>query len=329
MPALLAGGCMYRLLKVLQDGRFHSGQELGSALGISRSAVWKHLQRLEVALGIQFYKIPGRGYRLAEPISLLDADNLCPQLKELGWALRVLENTDSTNAEALRRLSAGDRTPFVVLAETQTSGRGRRGRAWVSPPAQNIYYTLALTITGGPQRLSGLSLVVGLAVMHALRQMGVAQAGVKWPNDIYADGKKVAGILLELTGDPADVCHVVIGIGINVNMAASAVEIDQAWTSMRIESGVLADRNELVRVLSQSLHRYLHRHAVEGFCGLRAEWESHNIWDNQHCCLDSGSQYVKGLVLGVDDQGALRLMVDGQEKRFSGGELSLRLEHDS
>lgn len=141
---------MNSLLKVLQDGRFHSGQELGSALGISRSAVWKHLQRLEASLGIQLHKVPGRGYRLAEPISLLDREELELEFEQLGWALRVLENTDSTNAEALRLLSSGAPPPFVVLAETQTSGRGRRGREWVSPPAQNLYYTLALTITGGP-----------------------------------------------------------------------------------------------------------------------------------------------------------------------------------
>src|SRR5690606_177923 len=197
-------------------------------------------------------------------------------------------------------LSSGVNAPFVVLAEAQTNGRGRRGRAWLSPPALNLYYTLALTISGGPQRLSGLSLVVGLAVMHGLRQMGVAGAGVKWPNDIYVGGKKIAGILLELTGDPADVCHVVIGIGINVNMPADAVEIEQAWTSMRAENGALLDRSELVRVLSRSLHLYLERHAEAGFGGLRAEWEDNNIWRNQHCCLSSGSQQVKGVVLGVD-----------------------------
>lgn len=320
---------MNRLLKILQDGRFHSGQELGAVLGISRSAVWKHLQRLEAALGIALYKVPGRGYRLAEPISLLDLPSNAEVLKQLGWGLEILDSTDSTNAEALRMLQAGVQAPFVVLAETQTNGRGRRGRAWVSPPAQNLYYTLALSITGGPQRLSGLSLVVGLAVMQALRQMGVEQAGVKWPNDIYVGGKKIAGILMELSGDPADLCHVVIGIGINVNMTADAVEIEQAWTSMRKETSGLVDRNELVRVMSQSLQHYLRRHAEEGFAGLRDEWEACNIWRAQHCCLSSGTQRIRGLVLGVDDQGALRLNVDGHERRFSGGELRLRLADDS
>ena len=320
---------MNRLLEILQDGRFHSGQELGAALGISRSAVWKHLQRLETAQGIELHKVPGRGYRLAQAISLLDVDSLERSLGQLGWALQAEGSVDSTNALALRMLGSGARAPFVVLADAQTSGRGRRGRTWVSPPGQNLYYTLALSVTGGPQKLSGLSLVVGLAVMHSLRRMGVESAGVKWPNDIYAGGKKIAGILLELTGDPADLCHVVVGIGVNVNMIACLPEIDQPWTSMREQSAALVDRNELVRVMSSSLHDYLHRHAKTGFASLREEWEAANIWRHQSCCLSTGSEQIKGVVLGIDDEGALRLSVDGSERRFSGGELSLRLSHDS
>src|SRR5690606_32274813 len=149
------------------------------------------------------------------------------------------------------------------------------------------------------------------------------------PHDIHIDGKKIAGVLLELTGDPADVCEVVIGDGINVNMLADAVEIGQACTTMQVVSGNLVYRNELTRVLNRSFQHYLNRHTDEGFSGLRAEWESNNIWRGQRCCLSTGSQHIKGLVLGVDEQGALRLMVDGQESRFSGGELSLRLDHDS
>ena len=329
MPALYAGGWMNRLLEILQDGHFHSGPQLGAALGISRSAVWKHLQRLEATQGVELHKVPGRGYRLAEPISLLDIETLVGPLRRLGWALQAEEIVDSTNALALRMLSSGAAAPFVVLADTQASGRGRRGRAWVSPPGQNLYYTLALSITGGPQRLSGLSLVVGLAVMQALRQMGVKHAGVKWPNDIYASGKKIAGILLELTGDPADLCHLIIGIGINVNMTTGPAGIDQPWTSMKGENGTLVDRNELIRVLSSSLHHYLSRHARDGFAAFRSEWEANNIWRDQLCCLSTGPAQARGLMLGIDDEGALRLRVDGEERRFSGGELSLRLDHDS
>ncbi|EWC38942.1 bifunctional biotin--[acetyl-CoA-carboxylase] ligase/biotin operon repressor BirA [Pseudomonas stutzeri] len=314
---------MNRLLRLLQDGRFHSGLELGEALGVSRSAVWKHLQRLETETGLPLYKVPGRGYRLAEPISLLDADLLIPHFEGLHWGLVVHESVDSTNAEALRALQRGVPAPFVVLTEAQTAGRGRRGRAWISPFGLNLYCSLVIKVQGGPRQLSGMSLVVGLAVMQALRLAGVAQVGLKWPNDVYADGKKVAGVLLELTGDPADACHVVIGIGINVNMLV-AEGIDQPWTSMRSSVGMI-NRNELVVSLSDLLKRYLDRHASLGFSALKNEWEASHIWQSRDCTLSTGAQDFSGTVLGVDNQGALRLNVNGEERSFSGGELSLRL----
>lgn len=321
---------MNSLLRLLGDGRFHSGEELGVALGVSRSAVWKYLQRLESDCGIELFKVPGKGYRLAEPLSLLSYEDSSAVLARFGWQLYLRETIDSTNAEALRLLQSGLPAPFVVLAEGQTDGRGRRGRAWASPPAQNIYYTLALKVSSGLQRLSGLSLVVGLAVLHALRRSGVEGAGLKWPNDVYADGKKIAGILIELNGDPADVCHVIIGIGVNVNMRSSALRIDQPWTTVREQTGGLASRADLTHFLSESLNHYLDRHAREGFSSLRREWEANNVWQGRHCILSTGAQQIKGLVDGIDEQGALRLWIDGQGERcFSGGELSLRLDHDS
>ncbi len=321
---------MNKILELLSDGRFHSGEQIGAALGVSRSAVWKSLKQLESEYGIQLYKVPGRGYRLAEPVSVLSYVQIASVADRLGWGLYLRETVDSTNAEALRLLQAGANAPFLVLAEYQANGRGRRGRVWVSPPAQNIYYTLALKILTGSHGLAGLSLVVGLAVLKALRSVGVERAGVKWPNDIYADGVKIAGILLELTGDPADICHVIIGIGINVNMSPGIEKVDQPWTSVMTQIGALVDRSELVNVLTESLHYYLSVHARDGFSSLRDEWQEHHIWHGRHCVLSTGTREVKGVVTGIDEQGALRLMVDEQkEQLFSGGELSLRLNHDS
>jgi BirA family biotin operon repressor/biotin-[acetyl-CoA-carboxylase] ligase len=321
---------MNNLLRLLGDGRFHSGEELGTALGVSRSAVWKYVQRLEDECGVELFRVPGKGYRLAEPLSLLSYEEISAALARFGWRLCLKDTVDSTNAEALRMLHSGAATPFVVLAESQTGGRGRRGRVWASPPARNIYYTLALKVSSGPQGLSGLSLVIGLAVLQALRRAGLENVGLKWPNDIYAGGKKIAGILLELTGDPADVCHVIMGIGINVNMTSSSVEITQPWTSVRAETGILANRGRLAGDLSESLHHYLNRHAQGGFASLRDEWEANNLWQGKRCTLSTGAQQVKGLMIGVNELGALRLLVEGAgEQHFSGGELSLRLENDS
>jgi BirA family biotin operon repressor/biotin-[acetyl-CoA-carboxylase] ligase len=275
---------------------------------------------------LSIHKVRGRGYQLAAPLTLLDSVEISATVPK--WPVTVLDSVDSTNAEALRAIGQGASAPFLVLAERQVSGRGRRGRKWVSPFAENLYYSLVLRIDGGMRQLEGLSLVVGLAVMQALRNFGVSSAGLKWPNDVLVANKKVAGILLELVGDPADVCHVVLGIGINVNMQ-KADEVDQQWTSIRLESGNSIDRNALVGELSAQLNSYIQRHQLKGFSTLRVEWEANHLWQDRSVSLIAGSSQIDGVVVGIDSQGALRLKVDGVEKVFSGGELSLRLRDDS
>jgi len=317
---------MLTLLNLLKDGRFHSGQDLGAALGISRSAVWKQLQHLEAELGLSIHKVRGRGYQLSAPLALLDPQEITRKAPQ--WPVYVLDSVDSTNAEALRSIGEGALAPFLILAERQLAGRGRRGRKWVSPFADNLYYSLVLRIDGGMRQLEGLSLVVGLAVMQALRNSGVQGAGLKWPNDVLVDNKKIAGILLELVGDPADVCHVVLGIGINVNMQV-ADEVDQQWTSIRLESGKSCDRNALVVELSNQLSAYIQKHQVDGFASLQGEWAESHLWQGRSVSLIAGNSHIQGVVLGIDSQGGLRLSVDGVEKVFSGGELSLRLRDDS
>ncbi|BCQ65247.1 BirA family biotin operon repressor/biotin-[acetyl-CoA-carboxylase] ligase [Pseudomonas protegens] len=320
---------MSTLLELLKDGRFHSGQALGQALGVSRSAIWKQLQLLEAELGLVIHKVRGRGYQLATPITLLSSAEIGRSSISSGsWDIRILDSIDSTNAQALRSIEEGSVAPFLVLAERQTVGRGRRGRKWVSPFAENIYYSLVLRMDGGLRQLEGLSLVVGLAVMHTLREYGIPGAGLKWPNDVLVGQKKVAGILLELVGDPADVCHVVLGIGINVNMQ-SAEEIDQEWTSVRLESGKVIDRNQLVARLNEVLVSYLERHRLNGFSAIQGEWEQGHLWQGRAVSLIAGVNKIDGVVLGIDRQGALRLSVEGEEKTYSGGELSLRLRDGS
>jgi BirA family biotin operon repressor/biotin-[acetyl-CoA-carboxylase] ligase len=194
----------------------------------------------------------------------------------------------------------------------------------VSPFAENLYYSLALRIDGGMRQLEGLSLLVGLAVVKMLREMGIKDAGLKWPNDILVGGRKLAGVLLELTGDPADVCHVVIGIGINVNMRASA-EVDQSWTSMMLELGDAQDRNEIAMKVSRNLEAYLSMHMNKGFAAFKDEWEANHLWQGKAVTLLAGDNAIEGVVVGVDAVGALRLEVAGELMVFSGGELTLRL----
>ncbi|MGN2387893.1 MULTISPECIES: bifunctional biotin--[acetyl-CoA-carboxylase] ligase/biotin operon repressor BirA [Pseudomonas] len=319
---------MLTLLKLLADGAFHSGQVLGESLGVSRSAVWKQLQQLESDLGIEVHKVRGRGYRLATPIVLLDPAAIVESGMPGEWSVRTYDSIDSTNAEASRLIALGAPMPLLVVAEQQTAGRGRRGRKWVSPFAENLYYSLVLRIDGGMRQLEGLSLLVGLAVMNVLRDMGVQGAGLKWPNDVLVGRQKIAGILLELIGDPADVCHVIIGVGVNVNMRVST-EVDQLWTSVRLQTGAPADRNTIAARISAQLEALLTVHRQEGFLAFQKEWEQGHLWQGAAVKLLSGIETVEGVVLGVDSLGALRLEVNGLEKSFSGGELSLRLRDDS
>ncbi|MDX5993836.1 bifunctional biotin--[acetyl-CoA-carboxylase] ligase/biotin operon repressor BirA [Ectopseudomonas alcaliphila] len=321
---------MLELLKLLQDGRFHSGEALGATLGISRSAIWKQLQGLEAELGVEVFKVPGRGYRLSSPMTLLNAGQISHGAEGVDWPVTVESSVDSTNAEIFRRLDAGARAPFVLLAERQTAGRGRRGRVWASPFAENLYCSVVLRVDGGMSQVEALSLTVGLAVARALQGCGVDGARLKWPNDVLVDGRKISGILLELAGDPADVCHVVIGVGVNVNMAVDApAVIDQPWTSVRQCLGRTLDRNELAAELLLQLRDCLAIHWQHGFAGLREEWEALHTWHGRAVALTAGSNATLGVVLGVDERGAIRLSVDGVDRSFSGGELSLRLQHDS
>jgi len=321
---------MLALLKLLQDGRFHSGEALGATLGVSRSAIWKQLQTLQAELSLPLHKVRGRGYRLATPLQLLDADWLNAQVDAPQWRACVLPSVDSTNAEALRLLPAAQSLPFFVLAERQTSGRGRRGRTWASPFGENLYYSLVVRVEGGMRQLEGMSLAVGLALLRVIHGFGVAGAGLKWPNDVLVGERKLAGVLLELAGDPADVCHVVIGIGLNVNMlSVDSGVIGQPWTSMSGELGRQLNRNDLVVELNKQLSRYLDIQLRGGFSALQGEWQAAHLWQGRTVALTAGGKPVEGEVLGVDQSGAIRLRVDGLERSFSGGELSLRLRNDS
>jgi BirA family biotin operon repressor/biotin-[acetyl-CoA-carboxylase] ligase len=177
--------------------------------------------------------------------------------------------------------------------------------------------------------LEGLSLVIGLAVLKAIQESGVGNAGLKWPNDLLVGSNKLAGILLELVGDPADICHVVIGIGINVNMSRDEAAIDRPWTSLQAETGIIQDRNLLVSRLNRHIADYLGRQRGAGFASLAEEWRAADLWMGCEVSLSSGAGEVVGVSRGIDDKGGLRLLIDGVEHIYSGGELSLRLRHDS
>ncbi|WP_341938879.1 bifunctional biotin--[acetyl-CoA-carboxylase] ligase/biotin operon repressor BirA [Marinimicrobium sp. C2-29] len=319
------------LLVCLADGDFHSGDELGESLGMSRAAVWKHLQKL-TELGLPLTSIRGRGYQVEGGLELLEKERILgaldPEARRRLNVLELFRATDSTNVRALARGPA-EPSGYVCLAEQQTAGRGRRGRAWVSPYGRNLYLSASWNFDGGAAALEGLSLAVGVAICRALEASGLQGVRLKWPNDLLWRGRKLAGVLLEMTGDPVGQCRVVVGIGINLSMPAGAARgIDQPWVDVseacREEGLAPLSRNRLAAELINQLLPLLADYQRSGFSDYRNAWHARDAFLGQTVVLKSAQREQLGVARGVDGSGALRLEVDGQEQLCHGGELSMR-----
>lgn len=332
-PFRRSGAMLAALLQMMSDGQFHSGEDLGETLGVSRAAVWKALKRLEEG-GYPIQRVRGRGYRVPRGAGLLDLEKIQAGLPDsLSHSIRwqLLDSVDSTNAELMRSSAVlGGADLSVCLAEQQTSGKGRRGRDWVSPYAQNIYLSLAVPFSEGAQKLEGLSLLVGLVLVETLEACGFRNCGLKWPNDILLDGSKLAGILVEIAGDVTSDCVAVIGVGINVLMKQPEAAIEQAWTSLYLSrQDAQLDRNILVAAFISRLVTAIERFRIEGFAPFVEPWQRRDLWQGLAVRVQAGSTLWSGLAMGVDERGALKLQTEGGEVLLHGGEVSLRLNDDS
>jgi BirA family transcriptional regulator, biotin operon repressor / biotin---[acetyl-CoA-carboxylase] ligase len=329
----MRGACYYSgsmstrhaLLKLLADGAFHSGPGLGERLGVSRAAVHKAIQGL-VESGIDIHRVSGRGYRLGEPFVPLSGVAIGELLAErqVHAKVEVFDELDSTNQQLLRTpdLSGGQ----VCLAEAQSAGRGRRGRGWVATPCHNILMSMSWRFETGPASLAGLSLAAGVAVLRALNEFGVQDAGLKWPNDILRDGRKLAGLLIDLRGEASGPSLVVLGLGLNVHLApGDAAHIDQPWSALRDSLHAPVDRNRLAGLLIVHLGELFHAFERAGFESYRLEWERCHLYADKPVRLLSGLEDVSGTVEGIDVQGGLRVrLADGALRTFHSGEVSLR-----
>ncbi|MEZ2746847.1 bifunctional biotin--[acetyl-CoA-carboxylase] ligase/biotin operon repressor BirA [Halopseudomonas bauzanensis] len=320
------------LFKMMSDGQFHSGEELGRALGVSRAAVWKSLKRLEDQ-GFPIQRVRGKGYRIPRGAVLLELAEITAALpadvvEQIQWQL--LDSVDSTNAQLLKQLSMKEPRTLICIAEQQLAGKGRRGREWVSPYGQNIYLSLALPFSGGAQKLEGLSLLVGLVLVETLESCGFRHCALKWPNDVLLGGRKLAGILIELAGDLTSDCVAVIGVGVNVLMNDAAAAIDQAWTSLLLsrQEGVL-NRNALIAEFIQRLLKAVAVFRESGFEPFIDAWQQHDAWYGLPVVVRTGPVVTEGVERGVDHRGALRLDTAEGQVLLNGGEVSLRLRHDS
>ncbi len=316
------------LLSILADGKFHSGRELGDEIGISRSAIWKHMRRLEDG-GLEIYSVKGRGYRVPGGLELLDLSKVKAEL--LPEVLAVMGQVDlqltipSTNALAMSESQKGDCHGRLFVAEQQTAGRGRRGREWVSPFARNLYFSLVWRFEQGVAALEGLSLLVGLAMVRAMKKIDIEGVQLKWPNDLLYQNKKLAGILLEVHGEASGQCQVVIGVGVNAEMPREIGEaIDQPWIDLKTVVGKHVSRNLLLAEILNELVVCLGEFEKNGFSGLVSEWQSHNAMQDQSIVLQVGNELVEGVCKGVDASGALLLKSGADVRAYHGGEISIQ-----
>lgn len=330
-PAAIAaspGNLTFAVLRLLTDGEFHSGEALARQLGMSRASVHNALQGID-SYGLTLHSVRGRGYRLVNPPQWLDSRLIARHLgRQAGeFHLEILDSAPSSNTLLLQRARQENIPSGSVLAvEWQSGGRGRLGRTWHSGLGNALTFSLLWRFDCGLGALSGLSLAVGVALVRALRELGITDAQLKWPNDVVSNTGKLAGILVEAQGDVLGPSAAVIGIGINLSLPpAVAGNIDQPAASLAVLAEELPDRNLLLAVLLRELGGLLRSFAGSGFAALRGEWEGCHMLQNRpvRISLPDGKQ-VDGVVRGVTDDGALQAETARGMQIFNVGEISLR-----
>ena len=309
-----------QLIRLLADGEFHSGEALGETLGVSRMAVSKQIKVLET-IGLDVFKVTGKGYKLSAPLQLLDAEQITAGSGVTVESHQVLGSTNQHLLDKAALLQKG----HSCFAEYQTAGRGRRGKKWVSPYGSHLYTSTYWSLDAGIQAASGLSLVIGIAVARTLTDLGIVNTQLKWPNDVYVDGKKIAGVLVEIIATAGGECHLVIGLGLNVNMPLQAgLEIDQAWTDINQQLPHSLDRNVLATSYLTHLIKVLTDFESFGFGHFVEEWNCCDAFKDSPVVLTIGHKKKYGIAKGIDHSGALLLEVDGVISPLVGGEVSLR-----
>lgn len=323
------------LLRQLIEGPV-SGDALARAGGQTRAAIWKKIGALRQA-GVPIQAQAGRGYVLAAPLELLDAavirDALPAGAAALLDALEVAWSVDSTNTRLLRR-PVPERGALALLAERQTSGRGRRGREWSSPLAAHLYLSVSRQFGAGLARLGGLSLVAGVAAAEALRELGYADVALKWPNDLVVPGvtglRKLGGILVEGGGEHAGPARAVIGLGINVRMpAAMAAAIDQPWCDLAglSKAGAKPQRNRLAAAVLARMLPALEEFDAAGLASFLERYATLDALNGQNVAVTLADGALRGVALGLAGDGALRVRLEsGDERAFHSGEVSVRRE---
>jgi len=312
---------LIKLAAILNDGEYHDGNSLGEQLGMTRSAVWKAIHKLE-NYEVKFDSVKGKGYALLEPLILLDAQRIKKKLTEK-VDITIFESIDSTN-DYLKSLKSAKQRSVVCLAEQQTKGKGRLGREWYSPFGKNIYLSCLYPFQKDVSELAGLSLVTGIAIFRTLQDVGVnKKLYLKWPNDVLYDNQKLSGTLIEIQAETHGASHAVVGIGINVNMLGGDA-ITQAWTSLQKILDKYVDRNDLCALLINHLIACFRQFNEYGFASFINEWMDAEYLANRAITLQNLHEKIEGKVVGINEQGHLLLkLANGKVRAFSSGDASI------
>lgn len=322
------------LLMLLADGEMHSGEWLAAELRQTRAAVWKGVQKLR-ALGIEVQALPRRGYRLKDPVELLDAQRiraeLAPECQSHLHELELLFDVDSTNTRLLGARPPPPGTADVCLTELQHAGRGRLGRHWIAPFGSGISMSLGWTCSDVVRTLPALSLGVGVAVSRALVRAGAAGISLKWPNDIWYRDRKLGGVLTELRAEAGGPAHVVIGVGLNVLLPEEARrQIEASGVAVAAVTDACQghpSRNLLAGAILDELLSMLLQYERFGFPAFRDAWIALDGLKDRQAQVVVGGTTIAGIARGVDSEGALLLETEDRMQRFVSGEASLRLAH--
>jgi BirA family transcriptional regulator, biotin operon repressor / biotin---[acetyl-CoA-carboxylase] ligase len=312
-----------KILKLLASSRtgFVSGEDLAAKLGISRTMVWKHIKALGKE-GLRIEAVPSKGYRLmAVPdVILLDELKQGLRTKVIGKYIHLRPEVESTNALAAELAQKGAPEGTVVIAESQSGGKGRLGRTWISPKG-NLYLSVILRPNIAPHKAPLLTLMGAVAVAVAIRKHTALQASIKWPNDIFLAGKKAGGLLTEMSSEPDRIRHIVIGIGVDVNMAVDELpaQIRPSSTTIAAEKGEAIDRTALLQVLINELDHFLNSEAA-----VLKEWEELNVTTGKRVVVSGGGETLEGSAEGIDSEGRLILKLDdGTLRRVAAGDVTI------
>lgn len=321
-------GIRCKILEILIENRdgFVSGAQLSRELGVTRAAVWKHIHALEQE-DVKIEGVSNRGYRLTGTPDRLEAAFIQPFLhtRRLGRNMVCLGETGSTNSEARLLALNGCPDGTAVLAESQSAGRGRRGRSWHSEPGCNIYMSVVMRPRLSPALAPRFTVAAALAVCRTLRSMEIC-AEIKWPNDVLCRGKKLCGILLEMGGNMEALDYIVAGIGLNVNCSEYPAELEKIATSVKLELGQAAERNRLIARILDELELLADQCVTdEGYCGMMEEYKACSATLGRLVNVAGVSETLTGVAEDFDELGRIVLrMADGSVRRIGSGDVSLR-----